>query len=501
MVKPINGMRGAVMVWLISYIFFLLTLANNFSASHDSINYLTGIVSGRNLFHPHHLLYNYYAHLWLILYKNIFLGVAPHYIIESFTAVWGSAILAISYLFFRNRFYLPVGLSVLGVTVIAFSYGTWFYSVNIEVYTPPIFFLLCCLFIITKKQPRAADVWKVAILHSFAILFHQVNILFTPIIIYWLFVNRANLGFINSFFKYAVLGLILTGGLYLFCGIFFEQKTTVASFTDWILGYTQGHSYWQTLSAKTPLNVAAGFSRAFMGGHFIFQHTYLQDVLKSSFSSHGLTDEIFLASGLHPFVTWLLTILAVLFILLMIVLAVRFIMHYKSMELHHHVIVPIFITIIVYSLFFCFWMPEILEFWILQMVLVWLLLIGMVPAYRFPVGLASLKGIFLLSVSLFLINYFGSIRWLQKSSRDWYYTEVKELDPALTSSDIVFVVDEWIMKDYVRYFSKATVIATDDPGYQQAEAQKLMRDALSNRHKVIEYNRHAGRRWRPIQSD
>jgi hypothetical protein len=501
MVKPINGMRGAVMVWLISYIFFLLTLANNFSAAHDSINYLNGIVKGQHLFHPHHLLYNYYAHLWLMLFKNIFLGVAPHYIVESFTAVWGSAILAVSYLFFRNRFYLPVGLSVLGITVIAFSYGTWFYSVNIEVYTPPIFFLLCCLFIISKKQPRASDVWKVAILHSFSILFHQVNILFTPVIIYWLFVNRANLGFVTSFLKYAVLGLILTGGLYLFCGIFFEQKTTVASFVEWVIGYTQGHSYWQPLSAKTPLNAGAGFSRAFIGGHFIFQHTYLQIVLKNSFSSHRLTDEIFLASGLHPFVTWLLTILVMLFVLLMIILVIRFIMRYKSMELHHHVIVPIVLTIVVYSLFFCFWMPEILEFWILQMVLVWLLLIGMVPAYRFPFRLVALKGIFLLSVSLFLINYFGSIRWLQMASRDWYYIEVKKLDPGLTPRDIVLVEDEWILKDYVRYFSKATVIASDEPGYQKAEAQKLMRDALANGHKVIVFNKNTDRQWRVIRSD
>src|SRR5689334_22453845 len=100
MVKPINGMRGAVVVWLISYVFFLFTLANNFSASHDSINYLIGIVNGTHLFHPHHLLYHYYAHLWLKLFSYIFHGVPHQYIIESFTAVWGSGILAVCYLFF-----------------------------------------------------------------------------------------------------------------------------------------------------------------------------------------------------------------------------------------------------------------------------------------------------------------------------------------------------------------------------------------------------------------
>ena len=487
MVKPINGMRGAVMVWLISYVFFLLTLANNFSASHDSINYLIGIVKGERLFHPHHLLYHYYAHIWLLLFKNIFVNVSYHYIIESFTAVWGSGILAVSYLFFRNRFNLSPGLSALGITLIAFSYGTWFYSVNIEVYAPPIFFILCTLFIITKKKAVESDVWKVAILQSFAILFHQDNVLFIPIVVYWLFINRSRLNFMSSFLKYAVLGLILTGGLYVFCGMFFEHKTTFASFTEWILGYTRGHSYWQPLTLKTPFNVLAGFSRALIGGHFIFQHTSLQALLENSFRAHGLKDEIFLASGLPAFVTWLLTILTIGFVFFFAILVIRFISHYRSMELHHHVINPLMLTIVVYSLFFCFWMPEILEFWILQMVLVWLILIGMVPAYRFPFNITPLKGIFFLSVSLFVINYFGSLRWLRRSSRDWYYVEVRKLDPTLTPADIVVVENEWILKDYVRYFSSANVIATDEPTYDKEKKEKAIDDALSKGHKVIVY--------------
>ena len=487
MIKPINSMRGAVMVWLISYIFFLLTLANNFSASHDSINYLNGIVNRVNLFHPHHLLYHYYAHLWLILFRNIFPAVAEHYIIESFTAAWGSAVLAICYLFFRNRFNVSQSISVLGLTLIAFSYGTWFYSVNIEVYAPPVFFILCCLYIITKEEPVDADVWKVAILQSFAILFHQMNILFSLIVIYWLITNRRKLNAMSSFLKYAVLGLMLTGGVYIICGVIYEQKNTIATFTEWILGYTKGHSYWQPLSINTPVNVIAGFSRSFIGGHFVFQHPYLENVLKNSFSTHGLRDEVFLSSGIPVIGTWLLTIISVIFAGLMVILAARFILKYRSMALHFHVISPMLFTIGVYSLFFCFWMPEILEFWILQMVLVWLVLIGMLPAYRFPFHVNLLKGIFVLSVSLFLINYFGSMKWLQKSNHDWYYTEVKKLDAGLTSSDIVVVENEWILKDYVRYFSKARVIATDEPGFNRTEVRKMISEAVSLGHKVIIY--------------
>jgi hypothetical protein len=141
-------------------------------------------------------------------------------------------------------------------------------------------------------------------------------------------------------------------------------------------------------------------------------------------------------------------------------------------------------------------MPEILEFWILQMVIVWLLLIGMLPAFRFPFNIVPLKGVFLLSVSLFIINYFCSIRWLQRKSRDWYYVEVRKLDPALASSDIVVVENEWILKDYVRCFSNAKVIATDEPSYNKKVAQQEIREAVSAGHKVILYRNG----WHTIQS-
>lgn len=180
----------------------------------------------------------------------------------------------------------------------------------------------------------------------------------------------------------------------------------------------------------------------------------------------------------------------------MIILAGRFVIHVRNMKLHYHVINPLLITLGVYAVFFCFWMPEILEFWILQMVIVWLLLIGMLPAYRFPFNIVPLKGIFILSLCLFLVNFFGSMRWLKNSNSDWYYVEVKKLDPDLISADVVIVEDQWILKDYVRYFSKAKVIATDEPGFNSEEARRMVKEAVAGNHKVFVYNKG----WQAIRS-
>lgn len=496
MTPPISTKRDALAVWLGSYIFFLFTLANNFSASHDSINYLLAITKGEHLFHQHHLLYHFLAHYWLRLFQPIFSSTPEHYIIESFTALWGSGNIAVCYLFFRNRFGLTVPLAIAGVSVIAFSYGAWFYSVNIEVYAPPVFFILCALYKMTNSQPSQRDVIIVAVLQSFAVLFHQLNVLFTVTVIYWLYVNRL----FSSFLRYALTAVLICGVAYFYAGWFAEHKNSIASFTDWVLGYTKGHSYWQPLSAKTPINVATGFARAFVGGHFIFQHPYFQHFIENSFSAHGLKDEIFLSRNLPDAFTWVLTIFFLIFGVLLMTMCVRFATAYRKMKLHFSVIRPLLVTIVVYSIFFCFWMPEILEFWILQMILVWLLLIGMLPLYRFPFGINAFGGVLLIGALLLVMNYSGSIRWLRSFNNDLYYVEVKKLDSNLTRDDIVILEDEWILKDYVRYYTSSTVVATDEPGYNKQVATMKVTEATRNHHRVFLYKRNSDHPWTLIQS-
>jgi hypothetical protein len=502
MMRARAGRGTVITIWAISYLFFLLTLANNFSASHDSINYLNHIVKGEHLFHQHHLLYHFLANKWLHIFQWIFPSVPEHYLIESFTAVWGSGALAVCYLFFRNRFSLPPLLSVLGIMLIAFSYGTWFYSINIEVYTPPLFFLLWSLYVITRREPRRNDIWRIALLHSLSILFHQVNVLFGFVILQWIYANRKHVPPFPAFLKYFITGVIIVGTTYFLIGWFVEGNDSADAFVSWILGYSVGHGYWQPLSLHTPMQVLAGFSHAFIGAHFIFQVPAVNAFLESSFRAHSLRDEIFLSEQISPAMAWLLLGLAVLFAILMIALIVRFVARIRSMKMHFHVLNPLLLCLLVYSLFFVFWMPEILEFWILQMVLVWMLLIGMLPLIRFPFGLTARAGTTVMAVMLFVINYFGSIEWLQKINNDWYYVEVKKMPP-VTQGDVVIVENQWILKDYVRYYTPATVIATDEPDFSPEDAAKKISDARAGGHHVYLYRNEPGKpieEWTLIQS-
>ena len=486
--KAAGRFPGELIVWMVSYAFFLLTLVSNFSAAHDSINYLNGIVRGTNLFHQHHLLYHVTAHYWLMAWKTIFSSTPDHFLIEAYSAVWGSSSLALIYLFYRNRFGLSIPASAAGVIIIGLSYGMWFYSVNIEVYAPPIFFILSILYIVTRKNFSQKDIWNISLLHCFAILFHQVNILFAIVILYVILTNRHGIKTGSAIVQYALTGFIITAGAYFIAGWIIEGHHSFPAWIGWMEGYTVGHGYWQPLSLKTPLHVIAGFAHAFIGGHFIFQLPGVREYFQRSFDTHGLNDELFLSAHISPALALTLAILTAALVFFLLTLAIRFTRQYKIISRRAGIIVkPILLCIVTYSLFFCFWMPEILEFWILQMALVWLLVIGMLPVMRFPFRLPQTGMLFLIGALLFFINFFGSLKWLQDINNDWYFARVEKISHAALTGDLVFAEQGWILKDFLKYYTAADIVSPDDPGYSQSFADSLVAAKLSAQHKVYIY--------------
>jgi hypothetical protein len=91
-------------VFFLFNFFFLLTLANNFSAPHDAIDYLNAIETGKDLFNPHHVLYHITTYWLLSVLKTIFTSVPHFYLIEAIDGFWGAMILTVVFLFFRRRF-------------------------------------------------------------------------------------------------------------------------------------------------------------------------------------------------------------------------------------------------------------------------------------------------------------------------------------------------------------------------------------------------------------
>ena len=447
-------------VWVFtgSFVFFLLTLAENFSGPHDSITYLNGIVDGYPLVNQHHLLYHYSAYCWLHVWQPLFPSIKDYYFIEAFSALWGSLSLAVVYSFFRNRFHFSRMQAAAAMPVVAFSYGFWFYSANIEVYAPPLFFILLALYYLTKKAPGRSDWWKIIMLHILAILFHQVNILFVVIVLFKLWQQRKQLSFLRWLSAYTISGIALVGTAYFIVGWIVEQQNTLGKWYSWMKGYAGGNLYWEVLSVKTPVNMTYGFSHALLGGHYVFQIPPVKKFIDASLSTHSLNDELYIARNISPSMTSFLLVLTVLLGILSLWMLIRFIRNFRLINASYNsTIGPLISTFFLYSAFFTFWVPEILEFWILQTVLLWLLLLGTLPLLSIPFRIKPVYISVVLAFLLFCINYFGSMRWMQHKENDWYYVKTETIQNAAKQNDLVILQNGWILKDFLHYFTKLSV--------------------------------------------
>jgi hypothetical protein len=119
----------------------------------------------------------------------------------------------------------------------------------------------------------------------------------------------------------------------------------------------------------------------------------------------------------------------------------------------------------IYSFYFLFWMPEILEFWLGQCIVFWLLLIGTyVPLNtRFNVILAAILAI------IFFINFTGSIRPMQNIENDIGYVRIEKVKELAGPNDLVIVENPWLLKEFLQYYTPAT-IAFKPTGVKQADS-------------------------------
>ncbi len=452
---------------------YLFSLQNNFSASHDAITYLNHITKGEHLFHPHHLLYNAVVNAWLNIWHFIFPTIPLHYIIESFSAVCGSGIVLVCYIFFTRRFFLNYSTSAVCSVIIAFSYGIWCYSTNIEVYAPSILFSLLVLLRLSRKEIANYDLWVISGLHILAILFHQVNVLLTPVIV--LYLVKLNESKWRGVAYYLIPTTFIVLASYMLAAWFYADERSLSGITKWTLFYATELDYWHPFSYNTIPYVATGLAHAFIGAHYVFRIPSLSEKLTGGMSEHSLSDELFLSSSLGNGFSTALLFLSILVAVIMIYLIALFIINIrKRFTLVQGILVS---ALIIYSMFFIFWMPENLEFWIFQSVIIWMLILGN-PSFfsrKFSIIIPAY-----IAAALFVINYFGSIELLGNKDSDLYYSRVHPVSKLIEPGDIVILEEPWILDGYVDYFTSGKFFKATDPNLILVSGK-----TLAAQHKVV----------------
>jgi hypothetical protein len=275
--------------------------------------------------------------------------------------------------------------------------------------------------------------------------------------------------------------LILVGGIYFLAGRYGEGHTDSKSWISWVRGYTVADTYWRPLTWKTPLLAGTGFAHTILGGHFVFK-IGLEKWITSLLHTHSLDDEYFLVRHMTQGMGRLLFLLSLLLAALTFFFLFKFLFRIRTLtRYYYYITLPLILYFTVYSFYFLFWMPEILEFWIGQCIVFWLLIIGFYEPVnaRFNILLSSLF------VLIVFINYAGSVRPMQDINNDIGYVRIQKVRELSAPNDLVLIQNPWLLKEFIEYYTLANVVQNPVDPKQKDSLEKLVQSKLASGHKVF----------------
>lgn len=457
--------RDVGVVVLAALTLFGATLSANLVIAHDSVGYLRAIVGGplEEVLHPHHLLYNPAAALWLGALRALGVDAGAPALVSLLNAVFGALSAGLVFALLRRRGAVPRPLAFAGTALVVSSFGFWFYSICVEVYIVPLCFLLAALFVVTAERLTPARLAAVGALHGLAMVFHQVHVLFGVVVLAALWAKRGDLrgrwGLPLALYLGAGTLVVVTsyGAALAALGIASPEEAWL-----WFTGYAHQEHFWNSPSVSTAAKAAVGFTRAFVGMHFAFALEPVQALMQQAFPNKFLTDEVFLVRGLSASAAYALLSLAAIAGATLLGAFVLGLRRYRLLPSQPASLVRLTtVWLLVYGLFFFFWEPHNVEFWIPQSVCVWLLITLLwrptpgEAAGRRAAVFAGLAGL------LFVVNYWGTIRFAQDPDRDAYRYAVAPLAEVVRDGDLVVLGRTHLMRNYVEYLTDARALGID----------------------------------------
>jgi len=213
-------------------------------------------------FHPHHLLYTSFISSLISVLHSLGIEVNSELFVPFVNLVFGAFTLALFYYMLRKTLKFDAVTSFLGVGLLGFSFGFWYYSVCVETLIIPLFFAMLTFLLLLESSNTITRYILIGIASSLAILFHQLYVLFTPVVILGLYLNHrhSRKAFLLSVSTYVTVVVALVGVPYLTIPIVYLKKTSFVEYYYWLTTYAHD-GYWQSFSAVSLFNALIGFGR------------------------------------------------------------------------------------------------------------------------------------------------------------------------------------------------------------------------------------------------
>jgi hypothetical protein len=222
-----------------------------------------------SLLHPNHLFYNVVGYLVYRAVRSTGLqvrAVAVLQVLNSLISVMSAYVLLRILLDCFKSIYVGVVLTLL----FAFSATWWKFSTDADSYILSVFFLLVSFYLILPlRKPRP---FAVALAHTLSMFFHQLAVLFFPVILLGLILQASSHGAKSRLIpalKYSLTASLMTFSV--FCYSFYLAAGGFAPkpFLSWVTTFSPEHGF--TFNAWNNLTYTLrGHSRLFVGGRLDF---------------------------------------------------------------------------------------------------------------------------------------------------------------------------------------------------------------------------------------
>jgi len=221
---------------------YLLTLTQ--VHTFDAISYILDVdrKPWPELFHPHHLAYGPLgAIIRAIAVWRGWHGSAAT-LIQATNALAGAVGVTIFARVVR-RVTGRADLAVAGALLLGSSYAFWYYAVEVEVYTIACLFLILALTLLVAflRRPSPALAAALGVAQGLAVLFHQTNVLLSvPVAVALLLSDdRRTMMIVRRFIAYVIPLAAIVIGSYLWVGLGVSGFRSWAELSVWMEGYAR----------------------------------------------------------------------------------------------------------------------------------------------------------------------------------------------------------------------------------------------------------------------
>ena len=326
------------LILLLMAVIILVSLAfPNRDYSYDSIEYAIEANNQAPSIHPHHLLFYPTIKAISFLFTSFggdeLFGMMPVQFMNIILFPFAVLFFYLIILNISNN----IGHSIITSMIFGFSGGIWTLSLDNEVHTLPLLFLLLSIYLFISKS----SVILAAMVFTLSILYHQSYILALPSIAYLVYSFLPEKRIFRAF-VFSITSVFLTAGAYITAAVI-EGRTSPGEIINWMLFYTESGK-WGSVSLSNFFYSGAGIFQLFFAPRLIRLITFGEKI-------HG-TEYLYL----------FLEVIGTL--LIAVIYFILFKRGLKDNFPNNKLLNFSIIFIIPFSAFAFFWEPQNVEFWI-----------------------------------------------------------------------------------------------------------------------------------------